>query len=199
ANLIWIGTDDGLVHVTRDGGMTWGDVTPKELTPWSKVTQIDASHFDPLTAYISVSRFRMDDLTPLVFRTHDGGQTWTRITQGLAANAPVNVVREDPVAKGLLYAGTERDVYVSFDDGTNWQPITLNLPRSSVRDLTVHGDDLIVATHGRSFWILDDIVPLRELATTGAEHEFKTTSRLFRPAVAWRVRRNNNTDTPPPP
>jgi len=150
-NLIWAGSDDGLVHVTRDGGKTWNDVTPTELTPWSKVTQIDASHFDPLTAYISVSRFRLDDLTPLVFRTRDGGRTWTRITRGLADNASVNVVREDPVQRGLLFAGTERDVYASFDDGDSWQPITLNLPHSSMRDLVVHDVDLIVAlTGGRS-------------------------------------------------
>src|SRR5262249_31109039 len=163
-NLIWVGSDDGLVHVTHDGGKTWKDATPKELTPWSKVTQIDASHFDPQVAYISVSRFRLDDLTPLVFKTTDGGSTWTRVTSGLAPDAPVNVVREDPVQRGLLYAGTERDVYVSFDDGGQWQPITLNLPHSSMRDLIVKDDDLVVATHGRSFWILDDIAPLRELA-----------------------------------
>jgi len=197
-NLIWVGSDDGLVHVTRDGGKTWTDVTPKELTPWSKVTQIDASHFDPLTAYISVSRFRLDDLTPLVFRTNDGGKSWTRIVEGLAANAPVNVVREDPVVKGLLYAGTEREVCVSFDDGGHWQPITLNLPHSSMRDLIVHGDDLVVATHGRSFWILDDIAPLRELAAADADASVWET-HLFRPAVAWRVRHNLNTDTPLPP
>src|SRR5919197_264673 len=116
-NVIWVGSDDGLVHVTRDGGKSWTDVTPKELTPWSKVTQIDASHFDPTTAYVSVSRFRIDDLTPLVFATHDGGRSWTTITRGMAPNASVNVIREDPEVKGLLYAGTEREVYVSFNDG----------------------------------------------------------------------------------
>jgi photosystem II stability/assembly factor-like uncharacterized protein len=163
-NVIWTGSDDGAVHVTRDGGAHWTDVTPPELTAWSKVTQIDAGHFDVDTAYISVSRFRVDDLTPLVFRTHDGGRTWTRTANGLAPNAPVNVVREDPVVKGLLYAGTERDVYVSFDDGDHWEPLTLNLPHTSVRDLIVHGDDLAIATHGRGFWILDDIAPIRELA-----------------------------------
>jgi photosystem II stability/assembly factor-like uncharacterized protein len=193
-NLIWIGSDDGLVHVTLDGGLHWSDVTPKELTPWSKVTQIDASHFDPLTAYVSVSRFRVDDLVPLVFRTHDGGKTWTKIVHGLA-EAPVNVVREDPVKKGLLFAGTERDVYVSFNDGNDWQPITLNLPHSSMRDLAVHDDDLIVATHGRSFWILDNITPLRQISASIAGAD----AYLYRPASAWRVRRNNNTDTPLPP
>ncbi len=194
-NLIWVGSDDGLVHVTRDGGATWNDVTPRELTPWSKVTQIDASHFDPATAYISVSRFRLDDLTPIIFRTHDGGRTWTSIARGLPDNAPVNAVREDPLRKGLLFAGTERDVYVSFDDGDDWQPLTLNLPHTSMRDLAVHGDDLIVATHGRAFWILDDITPLRQL-TSGVAG---AAAHLFTPQVTYRVRRSTNTDTPLPP
>jgi photosystem II stability/assembly factor-like uncharacterized protein len=201
-NVIWVGSDDGLVHVTRDGGKTWKDVTPKELTPWSKVTQIDASHFDPLTAYISVSRFRLDDLTPLIFKTTDGGASWTRITNGLAPNAPVNVVREDPVERNLLYAGTERDLYVSFDEGASWQPITLNLPHSSMRDVIVKDDDLVVATHGRSFWILDDIAPLRELAgdvRRSSAARMPDRTRLYTPAAAWRVRHNLSTDTPLPP
>ena len=193
ANVIWTGTDDGLVQVTKDGGKTWTDVTPKELTPWSKVTQIDASHFDTETAYISVSRFRLDDLTPLVFRTHDGGKTWTKIANGLADS--VNVVREDPVRKGLLFAGTERDVYVSFDDGDRWQPLTLNLPRTSMRDLAIHDNDLIVATHGRSFWILDDVTPLRQAGVRRCARRRSCT----RPRSAFRVRRNANTDTPLPP
>jgi len=197
AATIWTGSDDGAVHVTRDGGQSWRDVTPKEFTPWSKVTQIDASPFDANTAYMSVSRFRVDDLAPLVFRTHDGGRSWTKITRGLADNAPVNVVREDPKTRGLLYCGTERDVYVSFDDGDDWQPITLNLPHSSVRDLIVHGDDLVVATHGRGFWILDNMTPLRQIAVRSAEAERE--NFLFPPQVAHRLRRNNNTDTPLPP
>jgi photosystem II stability/assembly factor-like uncharacterized protein len=197
-NTIWAGTDDGLVHVTRDGGKSWSDVTPKELTPWSKVTQIDASHFDPNSAYVSVSRFRLDDLKPLVFRTHDGGETWTSITSGMADNAPVDVVREDPVKKGLLFAGTEREVYVSFNDGDGWQPITLNLPHTSMRDLAVHDDDLIVATHGRSFWVLDDVTPLRQM-TQLTEASQSGTAFLFSPRSAWRVRHNNSTDTPLPP
>ena len=206
-NVIWTGSDDGAVHVTRDGGATWSDVTPKELTAWSKVTQIDASHVDPGTAYISVSRFRVDDVTPLVFRTHDGGTTWTRITRGLADNAPVNVVREDPKVKGLLFAGTERDVYVSFTDGDDWLPLTLNLPHTSVRDLIVHGDDLVVATHGRGFWILDNMTPLREIAglkpraTSGQSDVAQGFSPafLFKPQVAYRLRRDNWPDTPLPP
>ncbi|HEV2984920.1 MAG TPA: hypothetical protein VGX46_11040 [Vicinamibacterales bacterium] len=192
---IWTGSDDGAVHVTRDGGHSWHDVTPKEVTPWSKVTQIDASHFEADAAYVSVSRFRVDDLTPLVFRTHDGGRTWTKIARGLAGNAPVNVVREDPTTKGLLYCGTEREVYVSFNDGDDWQPITLNLPHTSVRDLIVHGDDLVVATHGRGFWILDNMTPLRQLAR-GPEG---AGAFLYHPQVTYRLRRNNNTDTPLPP
>ena len=215
-NLIWVVSDDGLVHATRDGGAHWTDVTPKELTAWSKVTQIDPSHFDPNTAYVSVSRFRVDELTPLVFRTHDGGTTWTKITHGMADNAPVNVVREDPIVKGLLFAGTERDVYVSFDDGDRWQPLTLNLPHSSVRDLVVHGDDLAIATHGRGFWILDDITPLRQLnrgperaaPPSGVADNGRLSNRgaglsappvLFKPQIAYRLRRNRNTDTPLPP
>jgi photosystem II stability/assembly factor-like uncharacterized protein len=216
ANVIWTGSDDGAVHVTRNGGASWSDVTPPELTAWSKVTQIDASHFDRDTAYVSVSRFRVDDLTPLVFRTHDGGKSWTKITRGMAPDAPANVVREDPEVKGLLYAGTERDVYVSSDDGDDWQPLTLNLPHSSVRDLIVHGDDLAVATHGRGFWILDNITPLRQLArdtrassaspsgssastASSASLSGERSSFLFKPQTAYRLRRNQNTDTPLPP
>jgi photosystem II stability/assembly factor-like uncharacterized protein len=195
-NIIWTGSDDGAVHVTRDGGASWTDVTPREVSAWSKVTQIDASHFDPATAYLSVSRFRVDDLTPLIFRTRDGGRSWTRITRGLADNAPVNVVREDPKTRGLLFAGTEREAYASFDDGDNWQPITRNLPHTSVRDLIVHGDDVAVATHGRGFWILDNITPLRQLVRRA---DAGRPAMLFKPAVAYRLRRNQNTDTPLPP
>jgi hypothetical protein len=186
--------------LTRDGGQSWSDVTPKEVTPWTKVTQIDASHFGANTAYLSASRFRVDDLTPLVFRTHDGGSTWTKIVRGLADNAPVNVVREDPTTKGLLYCGTERGVYVSFNDGDDWQPVTLNLPHSSVRDLIVHGDDLVVATHGRGFWILDNMTPLREIAVRSAKAAaLQPPAFLYKPQTAYRLRRNNNTDTPLPP
>jgi photosystem II stability/assembly factor-like uncharacterized protein len=192
---IWVGSDDGLVHVTRDGGATWQNVTPPELTPWSKVSQIDASHFDPRTAYVSVSRFRIDDLHPLVFRTHDGGKSWQKIVGGLADDAPVNAVREDPVRPGLLYAATERGVWVSFDDGDHWQSLRANLPATSVRDLVVHGDDLVVGTHGRSFWILDDIAPLRQVDARAAA----APAYFFRPPVTYRVRRNRNTDTPLPP
>jgi photosystem II stability/assembly factor-like uncharacterized protein len=192
---IWAGTDDGLVHVTRDGGKSWTDVTPPEMTPWSKVTQIDASHFEAATAYVSVSRFRLDDLRPYVYRTQDGGKTWRKIVQGLPDDASVNVVREDPERRGLLFAGTERAVWVSFDDGEHWQSLQQNLPATSMRDLIVKGDDLAVATHGRSFWILDDITPLRQATREVAS----ATAHLFRPQRSWRVRRDQNTDTPPPP
>ncbi|HEX9154052.1 MAG TPA: hypothetical protein VF819_00735, partial [Nitrospira sp.] len=193
-NLIWIGTDDGLIQVTRDGGTGWKDVTPPELKPWSKVTQIDADHSDPLTAYASVSRFRLDDLHPYIYRTHDGGRTWQPITNGLPDD-PVDVVREDPERKGLLFAGTERQVYVSFDDGDHWQSLRLNMPATSIRDLVIHKDDVIVATHGRSFWILDDITPLRQINAEIAA----SSASLFKPQAAYRVRWNQNTDTPLPP
>jgi len=191
---LWAGTDDGLVHVTRDGGESWQDVTPPEVTPWSKVTQIAASPFDDDTAYVAVSRLRVDDLAPYVYRTHDGGASWQAITAGLPADAPVNTVREDPVRQGLLYAGTETGVWVSFDDGDHWQSLQLNLPHSSMRDLWIHDDDLIVATHGRGFWILDDLAPLRQASSEAAD----AAVHLFDPTPAVRVRRNTYTDTPLP-
>jgi len=193
-NTLWAGTDDGLIWQTRDGGKKWNDITPKELTPWSKVTQIAASHFDDDSAYASVSRFRINDLQPYIYRTHDGGKTWKLITTGLPAFGPVDTVREDHVRKGLLFAGTENSVWVSFDDGDHWQPLQLNLPHTSMRDLWIHDNDLIVATHGRGFWILDDIAPLREAADLAA-----AAAHLFTPAPAYRVQRDTNTDTPLPP
>ncbi|MFZ3342563.1 MAG: glycoside hydrolase [Terriglobales bacterium] len=195
ANLIWIGTDDGQIQVTRDGGKTWQNITPPELTPWSKVAQMDASHFDTTTAYAAINRFRLDDLHPHIYRTHDNGKTWQKIVTGLPDNEPVNTVREDPERKGLLFAGTERSVYVSFDDGGHWQSLKLNLPPTSIRDLVVHDDDLVVGTHGRSFWILDDITPLRQLDTKIAA----SPAHLFKPELTYRLRRDNNPDTPLPP
>ena len=193
-NLIWAGTDDGLIHVTRDGGESWENVTPHEWTPWSKLAQIDASHFDTATAYAAVNRFRLDDMHPYIYRTHNGGETWQKIVNGLPDD-PVNTVREDPERKGLLFAGTERSVYVSFDDGDHWQSLRLNLPASSIRDLVVHNDDIVVGTHGRSFWILDNITPLRQANAQLAA----APAYLFAPQMTYRVRRNNNTDTPLPP
>ena len=191
ASTIWAGTDDGKIWVTRDGGKHWADVTPAALTGWSKVTQLDTSRTDDSTVYASVSRFRVDDLAPYIYRTHDGGKTWSLIVGGLPPG-PVDAVRADPVRKGLLYASTENGVWVSFDDGGRWQSLQLNLPRTSVRDIIVHGDDLVVATHGRGFWILDDISPLRQAAASMQD-------TLFRPAPARRVPRSNYPDTPVPP
>jgi photosystem II stability/assembly factor-like uncharacterized protein len=192
---LWAGTDDGLIHLTRDGGKTWTNVTPAALTPWSKVSILEASRTEAGTVYAAVNRFRLDDLHPHIYRTRDFGKTWQEIVKGLADNAPVNVVREDPVRKGLLFAGTETSVYVSFDGGDDWQPLQLNLPHTSMRDLAIHGDDLVVGTHGRSFWILDDITPLRQWKGELAGVE----AYLYAPQAALRVRWNRNPDTPLPP
>ncbi|HYS54697.1 MAG TPA: glycoside hydrolase [Thermoanaerobaculia bacterium] len=190
-NRIWAGTDDGLIHVTTDGGKTWADVTPPQLTAWSKVSIMEASHFDPLTAYAAINTFRLDDLRPHVLRTRDGGKSWTEIVNGIPAGGIINAVREDPKKRGLLFSGSEQAVYVSFDDGDRWQSLRLNMPASSIRDLTIHDDDLIAATHGRGFWILDDLEPLRQ--------DISGNVFLFKPAQAWRFRWNKNTDTPLPP
>jgi photosystem II stability/assembly factor-like uncharacterized protein len=193
-NTIWAGTDDGLVHVTKDGGKTWRNVTPPGLTSWSKVSQIDAGHSDALTAYIAVNRIRLDDQKPHIYRTTDEGNTWTEIITGLP-DGPVNTVREDPERRGLLFAGTEVAVFVSFNNGDNWQPLRLNMPATSIRDLVVHNDDIVVGTHGRSFWILDDITPLRQFASVSKN----APAHLFAPQVAYRIKRNVNSDTPLPP
>jgi photosystem II stability/assembly factor-like uncharacterized protein len=195
ARLLWAGTDDGSVWRTADAGAHWHNVTPPDVGPWCRVTQIDASHFDRATAYVSVSRQRLDDLHPEIYRTRDGGAHWQRIDSRIPANEPVNTVREDPERRGLLFAGTERGVYVSFDDGARWQSLRANLPPTSIRDLVVHGDDLVIGTHGRSFWILDDIEPLREDVSDAPND----TARLYAPARALRVRSNTNPDTPLPP
>src|SRR5213080_4002832 len=193
ANRIWCGTDDGLIHLTTDGGKTWTNVTPSVISAWKKISLIEAGHFDSNTAYAVVNRMRIDDLRPHIFATHDSGKTWTEIANGIPAGQIVNAVREDPEQKGLLFAGTEKRVYVSFDDGANWESLRLNLPASSVRDLIIKNDDLIVATHGRGFWILDNITSLRQLNTNQRE------DLLFKPQTALRVRANLNTDTPLPP
>jgi photosystem II stability/assembly factor-like uncharacterized protein len=193
-NTLWAGTDDGKLWSTRDGGKNWSDITPTELTAWSKVTQIAASRFDEQTAYASVSRFRISDMHPYIYRTRDAGKSWKLITDGLPDFGPVDTVREDPVRKGLLFAGTENAVWVSFDDGDHWQSLQLNLPHTSMRDLWIHDNDLIVATHGRAFWILDDIAPLREAAASIAN-----ATHLFAPAPAYRIQRDTYTDTPLPP
>jgi photosystem II stability/assembly factor-like uncharacterized protein len=191
ADTLWAGTDDGLVWITRDGGDHWDNVTPSGLTPWSKIAQIDGGRHDRATAYVAVNRIRLDDMRPHIYVTHDFGRTWSERVNGLP-NEPVNVVREDPVRQGLLYAGTENAVYVSFDDGANWQPLRQNMPATSIRDLVVKDDDLVVGTHGRSFWILDDVTPLRHLRADQG-------TTLYRPQRATRVRWNQNGDTPLPP
>lgn len=194
-NTIWVGTDDGLIHVTRDGGKAWKNVTPPQLGSWAKVSLIDAGRFDANTAYAAINTFRLDDLRPHIYRTHDGGKTWKEIVNGIPNGGIVNAVREDPVRKGLLYCGTEQAVYFSIDDGDNWQPLRLNMPATSIRDLVIKDDDVVVGTHGRSFWILDDVTPLRQMSgeITGSD------AYLFAPQRATRVKRSLHTDTPFPP
>ena len=192
-NTIWCGTDDGLIHVTKDGGKTWKNVTPAGITSWSKVSLMDASHTDANTVYAAVNRIRCDDLHPHIFRTHDGGNTWKEIVSGLPDD-PINVVREDPIVKGLLFAGSERAVYVSFDDGEHWQSLRLNMPATSIRDLVIKDDDIVVGTHGRSFWILDNITVLRQLTSLNPV----AAVILYKPQDAYRVRWDMYTDTPVP-
>ncbi len=183
-DLIWVGTDDGLIHLTRDAGKAWTNITPREMPEWSMVSLIDASPQDAATAYVAVDRHKMDDFRPYIFRTHDFGKSWTKVTAGLPENSYVHAVREDPKRKGLLYAGTETGVFVSLDDGAHWQPLQLNLPSTPIHDLVVKDDDLVVATHGRSFWILDDITPLRQLDPTMAAAEVY----LYAPRLTYRTR-----------
>ena len=194
AGEIWVGTDNGLIHLTQDEGKTWRDISPTDLAPWSMISIIDASPFDAATAYVAIDRHQMDDVRPHIYRTHDFGETWTKIDQGIADNAYVHVVRADKRRKGLLFAGTELGAYVSFDDGDHWQSLQLNLPAASIRDLIVKDNDLVIATHGRSFWILDDISPLRELTAEIANEAV----HLYKPAVAIRIRKNEGRDTPLP-
>ena len=194
-NRLWIGTDDGVIKTSADGGATWKDVSPPQLKPWMKVFNMDAGHSDPLTLYAAVNTLRLDDMRPHLLRTHDGGTSWTEINAGLEEGGPTSSIREDPQRKGLLYAATERRVYVSFDDGDHWQSLQLNMAPSSVRDITVKDDDLIAATHGRGFWILDDVTPLRQIDASTSVAD----AVLFKPATAYRVRWNTNTDTPLPP
>ena len=205
-NTIWCGTDDGLIHITKDGGKTWKNVTPPAITSWSKVSLMDASHFDVNTVYAAINRIRLDDMHPHIYKTNDAGKTWKEIVTGLPDD-PINVVREDPFRKGLLFAGSERAVYVSFDDGEHWQSLRLNMPATSIRDLVIKDDDLVIGTHGRSFWILDNMTPLRQLIPVETGHALSplhqsetghTLSRLYKPANAYRVRWNMWTDTPLP-
>ncbi|HET9299172.1 MAG TPA: hypothetical protein VFO11_04455 [Candidatus Polarisedimenticolaceae bacterium] len=192
---IWIGTDDGRVRLTRDAGTTWKDVTPPDVPPWTKIASIDVSEVEPDTVYVAGDGHRRDDFTPLAWRTRDFGVTWQPIAAGLPRGEFTSVLRADPVKRGLLYAATDRGVYVSFDDGGSWRSLRRNMPTAIVTDLLVHGDDVVVSTQGRAIWVLDDVAPLREM-TDGLAAE---PVHLFTPADAVRVRRNQNKDTPLPP
>ena len=192
-NTIWAGTDDGLIHITKDGGKTWKNITPSAISSWSKISMIEASRFDVNTAYVAVNRIRLDDMTAHIYKTTDGGATWKEIIKGIPAE-PINSVKEDAVRKGLLFAGSENQVYFSLDAGENWQSLKLNMPATSIRDLVIKDDDLVLGTHGRSFWILDNINPLRQIQTKET-----VATKLFKPQTATRVRWNMNTDTPLPP
>ena len=198
ATTVWVGTDDGLIQVTRDDGKTWDNVTPPEMTAWSKVSQVEAGHFDVDTAYASVDRHRLADNKPYIYRTHDGGKTWQNVVNGIPDGAYVNSVKEDPVTKGLLYAATELRVYVSFDDGDHWQPLQNNMPVTSVRDIIVHGDDLDIATHGRGFWVMDEMTPLRQIAEKGSQIA-DSSAYLFKPGDALAVPASSQDGTPLPP
>jgi photosystem II stability/assembly factor-like uncharacterized protein len=181
---LWAGTDDGLVQLTRDEGKTWTNVTPKDIPEWAMISLIEASPFDPATAYIAVDAHKLDNFRPYIYKTADFGKTWTKIVGGLPENAYVHAVREDPKHKGLLYAGAETGIWVSFDDGAHWQSLQLNLPQTPIHDMVIHDDNLVVATHGRSFWVLDDLSPLRQAAPSlGAED-----AHLFTPNTAFRTR-----------
>jgi photosystem II stability/assembly factor-like uncharacterized protein len=203
-NVIWAGTDDGNIQMTADGGAKWTNVTPAAIKPWTRIFNIEAGHFDTKTAYAAANTYRLDDLNPHFFRTHDGGKTWTEIDNGIAPGAVANSIREDPRVKGLLYGATDAQVWVSYDDGDHWQSLKLDMPAISVRDIEVKDDstcmcaDLIAGTHGRGFWILDDVTPLRQTAQLRAA-QAANTGYLFKPETALRVRFATNDPTPWPP
>ena len=181
--LIWVGTDDGLIQITQDEGKTWTNVTPKDMPEWSRISQIDPSPHDAGTAYVAVDRHQFDDLHPYIYKTGDYGKTWTRLGNGLPDTTFVRAVREDPKKRGLLYAGTEQGVFISFNDGANWQSLKLNLPTTPVHDLVIKNNDLVVATHGRAFWVLDDVSPLRQYADEIATKDVF----LYKPSTAYRI------------
>jgi photosystem II stability/assembly factor-like uncharacterized protein len=199
-NVLWAGTGDGLIQVTTDG-TKWTDVTPPQIKPWTRIFNMDAGHFDTKTAYVAANTLRLDDMNPHLWRTHDGGKTWTEINHGIAGGAVTNSIREDPRKKGLLYAATDTQVWVSFDDGDNWHSLRLDMPAISVRDIQVKDDasclcsDLVAGTHGRGFWILDDVTPLRQAAEAAAASD----AYLFKPVIGVRVRFATNDPTPWPP
>ena len=195
SNTIWAGTDDGQIQVTRNGGRSWRNVTPPAIGPWAKISIMDASHNDAGTAYAAVNTIRLDDLRPHIYRTRDGGNTWSEIVSGIADGAPINAVKEDPKRRGLLFAGSETQVWFSLDDGDHWHALRLNMPATSIRDLVIKDNDLAVATHGRGFWILDDISALRQWGSIASTDAIT----LFKPGLATRVRYSMYTDTPVPP
>jgi hypothetical protein len=190
--LLWAGTDDGLIHVSTNDGKSWQNVTPTAVTSWSRVTGIEASHYDFSTAYASVDRHQLQDFEPYIYRTRDLGKTWTKITAGLPAGVYVHVVKEDPMKQGLLFAGTERGAFVSFDDGDHWQPLQLNLPVTSARDFAIHANDLIVGTHGRGFWSIDDIATLRQVKDVALD----SAAYLFKPSDSTYVPFGSDNGTP---
>jgi hypothetical protein len=192
ASLLWIGTDDGYIHLTPDDGKTWQNVTPRELTSWSKVVMLEASHFDANEAYVAVDRHRLEDNEPYAYRTKDSGKTWTKITSGLPPGVYLQTIKEDPKRRGLLVAGTELALFVSFDDGDSWQSLQLNLPPTSMRDVAFHDNDLIVATHGRGLWVLDDASVLRQITGDAAN----ATAHLFKPADAIILPPSSDEGTP---
>jgi photosystem II stability/assembly factor-like uncharacterized protein len=200
-NVLWAGTGDGVIQVTMDGGKMWTNVTPPQMKAWTRIFNMDAGHFDTKTAYAAANTLRLDDMNPHLWRTHDGGKTWTEIDSGIAGGAVTNSIREDPRKKGLLYASTDTQVWVSFDDGDNWHSLRLNMPAVSIRDIEVKDDascmcsDLVAGTHGRGFWILDDVTPLRQAAEAAAA----TSAYLFKPATGIRIRFGTNDPTPWPP
>jgi photosystem II stability/assembly factor-like uncharacterized protein len=181
--LLWVGTDDGLIQITRDEGKNWANVTPKDLPEWSRISQIEASPYDAGTAYVAADRHQSDDLRPYIYKTSDYGQTWTKLNNGIPEGSFVRAVREDPKKRGLLYAGTENGVYVSFNDGADWRSLKLNLPTTPVHDLVIKDNDLVVATHGRAFWILDDVSPLRQFSDDVAKKDV----HLYTPGPAYRI------------
>jgi hypothetical protein len=191
--MVWIGTDDGRIQMTPDDGKAWQDVTPSVVTPWSRVTTVEASHTNMNEAYASIDRHQLNDFNPHILRTRDLGKSWQEITRGLPAGVYVHVIKEDPMRPGLLFAGTERQVWVSFDDGDNWESLQQNLPITSNRDFEIHGNDLIVATHGRGFWVIDDISPLRQ---ADAAASAKGSAYLFKPAEAEIVAQGGDNGTP---
>lgn len=203
-NVLWAGTDDGYIQVTLNGGATWTNVTPPAIKPWTRIFNLEAGHFDSLTAYAAANTLRINDFAPHFWRTHDGGRTWTEINAGIAPEGVANSIREDPRQKGLLYAATDAQVWVSFDDGDHWQSLRLNMPAISVRDIRVKDDstclcaDLVAGTHGRGFWILDNLTPLRQIAAAERARA-REEAFLFRPAPAVRIRFGTNDPTPWPP